>query len=113
MKAGIFDMEHFEVAYTVIQLFDVPANQLVIFTNASTYEKFADLFKEDVNRFQWEIIDNAGSKWRFFRQLYKTAQKHRLDIFYLNTISNNHIFYAWVIGLLRIARVVVLSLIHI
>ena len=107
MKAGIFDMEHFEVAYTVIQLFDVPANQLVIFTDASTYERFTDLFKEDVNRFQWEIIDNTRGKWRFFRQLYKTARKHRLDIFYLNTISNNHLFYAWVIALLRIARVVI------
>lgn len=107
MKTGIFEMEHFEGAYPVIQLFDMPANKLVIFTDAGTYERFADLFKEDMNRFQWEILDNTGSKWRFFRQLYKAAKKHRLDIFYLNTISNNHLFYAWVIGLLRIPRVVI------
>jgi hypothetical protein len=107
MKTGIFEMEHFEGAYPVIQLFDMPANQLVIFTDAHTYERFADLFKQDVDRFQWEILDNTGSKWRFFRQLYKAAKKHQLDFFYLNTISNNHVFYAWVIGLLRIARVVI------
>jgi hypothetical protein len=106
MKTGIFEMEHFEGAYPVIQLFDVPANQLVIFTDAATYVRFADLFKQDVNRFQWEILDNTGGKWRFFLQLYKAAKKHRLDLFYLNTISNNHLFYAWVIGALRIARVV-------
>jgi hypothetical protein len=107
MKTGIFEMEHYEGAYPVIQLFDMPANQLVIFTDAATYGRFADLFKADVNRFQWEILDRTKGKWRFFRQLYKAAKKHNLDLFYLNTISNNHLFYAWVIGLLRIARVVV------
>jgi hypothetical protein len=107
MKTGIFEMEHYEGAYPVIQLFDTPANQLVIFTDAATYDRFADLFKAGVNRFQWEILDRSRGKWRFFRQLYKAAKKHKLDIFYLNTISNNHLFYAWVIGALRIARVVV------
>ena len=107
MKTGIFELEHFEVAYTVIQLFDVPANQLVIFTDAATYARFADLFKADVSRFQWEILDPTRGKGRFFSQLYKAAKKHNLDIFYLNTISNNHLFYAWVIGLLRIPRVVI------
>src|SRR5262245_37754562 len=107
MKTGIFEMEHFEVAYTVIQLFDVPANELVIFTDAATYARFADLFKADVSRFQWEILDRTGGKWRFFSQLYHAAKKHKLDLLYLNTISNNHLLYAWVIGLLRIARVVI------
>lgn len=107
MKAGIFELEHFEGAYPVIQLFDMPGNQLVIFTDAETYDRFADLFKQDMDRFQWEVLDNTHGKWRFFSQLYKAAKKHKLDIFYLNTISNNHLFYAWVIGLLRIARVVI------
>lgn len=106
MKAGIFEMEHFETAYPVIQLFDMPANELVIFTDARTYQRFQDLFKQDIGRFQWEILSTTGSKWRFFRQLYTAAKKHRLDLFYVSTISNNHLLYAWVIGLLRIARVV-------
>lgn len=107
MKTGIFEMEHFEGAYPVIQLFDVPANQLVIFTDAFTYERFAELFKQDMQRFQWEVLDKSRGKWQFFRQLYRAAKKHQLELFYLNTISNNHLFYAWVIGLLRIARVVI------
>ncbi|OQP60269.1 glycosyltransferase [Niastella populi] len=107
MKTGIFEMEHFEGAYPVIQLFDMPGSQLVIFTDADTYQRFADLFKQHMDRFQWEVLDNTRGKWRFFNQLYKAAKKHRLDIFYLNTISDNHLFYAWVIGLLRIARVVI------
>jgi hypothetical protein len=107
MKTGIFEMEHFEGAYPVIRLFDMPGNQLVIFTDADTHERFADLFKQDMHRFQWEVLDNTRGKWRFFNQLYKAAKKHKPDLFYLNTISNNHLFYAWVIGRLRIARVVI------
>lgn len=107
MKTGIFEMEHFEGAYPVIQLFDVPANQLVIFTDAYTHERFADLFKDQMHRFEWEVLDKSRGKWQFFRQLYKAAKKHKLDLFYLNTISNNHFFYAWVLGLLRIPRVVI------
>lgn len=99
-------MEHFEGAYPVIQLFDVPANQLVIFTDATTYERFADLFKQEVNRYVWEILDTSRGKCYFFNQLYKAVKKHRLELFYVNTISNNHILYAWVFGALRIARVV-------
>lgn len=107
MKTGIFEMEHYEGAYPVIQLFDLPANQLVIFTDAATYARFADLFKTEVHRFQWEILDRTKGKWHFFSQLYKAAKKHRLDLFYLNTISNNHLLYAWVIRLLQVARVVI------
>jgi hypothetical protein len=107
MKTGIFEMEHFEGAYPVIRLFDMPGSQLVIFTDADTYERFADLFKQDIDRFQWEVLDNTRGKWQFFRQLYKAAKKHKLDIFYFNTISNNHLFYAWVIKMLRINRVVI------
>lgn len=106
MKTGIFEMQHFEGAYPIIQLFDMPANEVIVFTNTYTYQRFVELFKQDINRYQWEIIDRKGSRLRFFWQLYKAAKKHRLDLFYVNTISDNHIFYAWVLGLLRINRVI-------
>lgn len=106
MKTGIFEMEHFEGAYPIIQLFDMPANQVVIFTNSYTYQRFVELFKEDIDRFQWVVIDKNRNRWLFFWRLYKAAKKHQLDLFYVNTISNNHILYAWMIGLLRINRVV-------
>ena len=106
MKIGILEMEHFEGAYPIIQLFDMPANEVIVITNSDTYQRFVELFKQDINRFTWEIVDRKGSRLRFFRQLYKAARKHRLDLFYVNTISSNHILYAWVLGLLRIKRVI-------
>jgi hypothetical protein len=106
MKTGILEMEHFEGAYPIIQLFDMPANQVVVFTNTYTYQRFVELFKEDTERFQWVVIDKTRNRLLFFWRLYKAAQKHQLDLFYMNTISNNHLLYALMIGLLRIRRVV-------
>lgn len=106
MKTGIFEMQHFEGAYPIIQLFDMPANEVIVFTNTYTYQRFVELFKHDISRFQWEIIDKKGSRLRFFWKLYKAAKKHQLNLFYVNTISDNHILYAWVLGLLRINRVI-------
>lgn len=106
MKTGIFEMQHFEGAYPIIQLFDMPANEVIVFTNTYTYERFVELFKQDINRFKWEIIDRKSSRLRFFWQLYKAVKKHRLDLMYVNTISDNHLLYAWVLGLLRINRVI-------
>ncbi|MFL5748956.1 MAG: glycosyltransferase family 4 protein [Niastella sp.] len=106
MKTGILEMEHFEGAYPIIQLFDMPANQVVVFTNTYTYHRFVELFKEDIDRFQWVVIDKTRNRLLFFWRLYKAAKKHQLDLFYVNTISNNHLLYAWMLGLLRIHRVV-------
>jgi hypothetical protein len=69
MKTGIFEMQHYEGAYPIIQLFDMPANEVIVFTNTYTYQRFVELFKDDINRFQWEIIDRKGSRWRFLLKI--------------------------------------------
>src|SRR5436190_1372752 len=100
MKVGIFETEHFEGAFPVIKLFDTGDNDLVIFTNDKTYKRFADLFKNDVSRFQWVVIGTSGSKLQFFKEMYRSAKAHNPDIFYINTISSNHFlqfrsFFTW------------------
>ena len=106
MKVGIFETEHYEGAYPVIRLFDIPSNNLVIFTTPETYKRFNDLFKEEANKFQWVILNTKGRRVGFFRQLYREAKKHRLDIFYINTISSNHLLFAGVIAFLRKTRII-------
>jgi hypothetical protein len=110
MKIGIFEMEHFEGSYPVIQLFDMPANHLVIFTNADTYARFADLFKQHVTKFEWVILDTNTSRWLFFWKMAQAVRKRRLDIFYINTISSNHLLFAAVIALLRSTTRIVITL---
>lgn len=105
MRIGIFEMDHYEGAYPVIKLFDTPANNITVFTNTATHGRFTDLFRERSNSYQWVVL--SGNRWRFFWQLYRAIKKQQLDLFYINTISNNHLLYAAVIALLGKLRVII------
>jgi len=105
MKIAIFETEHFEGAFPVIKLFDMPGNKITIITSGETYNRFADLFLTDTNRYGWTILSAAG-KFRFFYSLYKNLKRQKPDLLYINTISNNHILYAFVLYLVPLKRVV-------
>ena len=105
MKIAIFETEHFEGAFPVIKLFDMPGNKITIITSGETYSRFTDLFLTDTSRYDWTILPATG-KFHFFYSLYKNLEKQKPDILYTNTISNNHILYALVLYLLPLKRVV-------
>lgn len=106
MKIGIFETEHFEGAYPVIRLFDLPSNELYIFTDTKTYKRFGDLFGTSMDRYHWRILKRAGSRLRTFWRFYRAVQKAKPDLLYINTISSNHLLFAGVIRLLKGTRVV-------
>jgi hypothetical protein len=107
MRIGIFDTEHFEVSYTVIRLFDNGVNQITVFTNAATFRQFEYLFGKDLHRYQWVIQGAQESKYRFLFTMYKQVRQQRMELLYLNTISNNFIVYAGIIAGLRKTRTIV------
>jgi glycosyltransferase involved in cell wall biosynthesis len=105
MKIAIFETEHFEGAFPVIKLFDMPGNQITILTSEETHKRFTDLFQENSARYQWQII-SGPNKFSFFYSLYKSLKKLNPDILYINTISNNHLLYAKILWLLPVKRIV-------
>src|SRR5258705_13508065 len=96
MNIAIFETEHFEGAFPVIKLFDIPGNEIIVLTSAETHKRFLDLFGNDAGRFKW-IILSGNSKRSFFYSLYKNLKEQKPDILYLNTISDNHLLYASVL----------------
>ena len=107
MNIGIFETEHFEGAYPVIKIFDTPQNKLILFTDKKTYQRFRDLLKSQTSRYQWVIQDLRSNRLVFFHRIYSAAKKYKLDILYLNTISNNHLLYGLLVRLLAPMRVVI------
>jgi len=107
MNIGIFETEHFEGAYPVIKLFDTPQNKLILFTDIKTHKRFSDLFKSLINNYEWVIEDLENHRFAFFRKMYTAVKKHKLDILYLNTISNNHLLYGLLVKLLPSTRVII------
>jgi hypothetical protein len=105
MNIAIFETEHFEGAFPVIKLFDKPGNDITIYTSPETHKRFSDLFGENTGRYTWAILP-VESKVQFFGTLYKKLKKQNPDILYINTISDNHLLYTWVLRFLSLKRVV-------
>ena len=105
MNIAIFEREHFEGAFPVIKLFDLPGNAITVITSDDTHRRFLDLFKENSNRYNWRILP-VNSKLSFFTALYKIIREIKPDILYINTISDNHLLYWFVLRMLGIQRTV-------
>ena len=107
MRVGIFETTHFEGAYPVIRLFDNGKNDITIFTYEDSYRQFQFLFKDEMRRYQWIVRGQDESKYSFIRRIYSETKSRKLEILYLNTITDNYIFYSWMIGLLKRIRIIV------
>lgn len=105
MNIAIFETEHFEGAFPVIKLFDMPGNEITIYTSPATHRRFSDLFGDNTSRYHWAILPTGG-KLRFFLSLYKKLKKQKPDLLYINTISDNHLLYALVLRFLSLKRIV-------
>src|SRR5947209_6596300 len=106
-QIAIFETEHFEGAYAIIRLFDNGENQITIFSYQPSYRQLQYFFKDEAHRFRWVTKDENESKYHFIYRMYKEVRRNNIQLLYLNTISNNHIFYALMIRLLPKVRSVV------
>jgi len=106
VRIGIFETTHFEGAYPVIRLFDNGNNEITIFTYEESYRQFQFLLKDDVTRFTWIVKPKNESKYSFIKRIYSEAKKQRLELLYLNTITDNYIFYSWMITRLKPIRMI-------
>lgn len=105
MNIIIFEMEHFETAYTAIKLFDLPQNAITIYTSKETFQRLNDLLLDNTYRFKWEILPGTN-RFRLFYHLYKKLKKQPPDILWLNTVSSNHLLWAFVLSLLRLKKTI-------
>jgi hypothetical protein len=103
MNIIIFEKEHFEGAFPVIKLFDMPGNEITVITSEETHKRFIDLFGREADKFKWVVL-TATQKLIFFYSLYRNLKKEKADVLYINTISDNHWLYAFVLSLLRFKK---------
>jgi hypothetical protein len=104
MNVTIFETEHFEAAYPVIRLFDNGSNQISICCYPVTFRQIQHKLPQD--RYKWVVRKDNESKRRFIITLYKECRRQRTDLLYLNTVSDNFIFYAVLAMLLRKTRII-------
>jgi hypothetical protein len=107
MRIGIFETDHFEVTCTTIRLFDNDQHKITVFTYEKSYRQLQFLLQHDMHKYEWVVKPEQQSKRRFIYTLYKETKKRKIDLLILNTITDNHLLYAWMIRWLKHVRVVV------
>lgn len=107
MKIAIFETGHFEVANTLVRLFDNSSNTITLFVYKSAYEQLQFLLKDRFSHYNWIVKEDNESARQFIYRMYKAAKKEKFDLLYLDTVADNFIFYALFVKLLGRTRTVV------
>jgi hypothetical protein len=106
MKAGIFETEHFEAAYPLLRLFEKENNRITVFSYPSSYHQLAGMLNDEMHNYDWVKRKEKQSKISFIYTIYRETKKRKISLLYLNTVSDNFIFYALLVFLLPKVRVI-------
>jgi hypothetical protein len=107
MHVVIFETEHFEAVYPVIRLFDCNEHTITIFCYQNTYHQLQHMLGADFGRYTWIVKPEAENKIRFIYTLFRYTKQHETAILYLNTISNNFLFYGLLVKYSPAKRIIV------
>ncbi|MEP7257121.1 MAG: hypothetical protein ABI687_02010 [Flavitalea sp.] len=97
MNIVIFEMEHFETAYTLIRLFDMPGNQITIYTNESCNSKFHEFFGNEYRHCSWAVQLPQETNRQVILRMFRSFRSSAPDLLFYGTISNNHLLHALMI----------------
>jgi hypothetical protein len=94
MKVAIFETEHFEAAYPLIRLFDKNENQLTVFCYESSYRQLELMLRDRPVACDFIVRKKNQSRISFILTIYRETRKRRIDLLFLNTVTDNFVFYA-------------------
>lgn len=105
MRTGIFETDHFEVAHTLIRLFQLPPNELTVFSYSSSRQQL-QLMPGIGQQVKWVVKEESESKAAFILKMYRQVKKEKIELLYLETVTDNFIFYAWLVKALPGVRII-------
>lgn len=107
MNVTIFETGHIEAVYPVIQLFNCNHNSITVFCYAGTDVALQQLLGTAAGKIKWIVKKETQSPRNFIFTMYRHLQKNPADILYLNTVTDNFIFYALLVKWGAAARKIV------
>jgi glycosyltransferase involved in cell wall biosynthesis len=106
MKIAIFETEHFEAAYPLVRLFDDGQNEITVFSYSPARRQLAYMLADKGSQYNWVTKEEHQSPRSFIYTIYKETKKRKIDLIYLNTVSDNYFFYAMMAIFLPKVRIV-------
>ena len=106
MKVAIFETEHFEAAYPLVRLFDNGHNEITLFCYPAAQQQLEHLLKDTRNNYEWITKKERQSRFSFIRKMYREVKKRKIELLYLNTVSDNFPGYAFLVRKLPDVRII-------
>jgi len=91
MNIVIYDTEHFETTYTLIQILDIPQNKITVFTTVTMEPVLKEMLAENAHRYVW--LTSKKSSLRFVFTIYNYCKRENVSHLFLNTVSYHHIYF--------------------
>lgn len=101
MKIAIFETYHFEVAHTLISLFDKAGNEITIFVYPEAYRQLLFILQDKADKYNWVVRKKDETNRGFIRRMFRYTKGHSFDLLYFNTIGDNFIIYVFYLRKLR------------
>ena len=95
MKIAIFETYHFEVAHTLISLFDNAGNEITIFVYPEAYRQLLFILQDKADKYNWVVRKKDETNRGFIRRMFRYTKEQSFDLLYFNTIGDNFIIYAF------------------
>ena len=97
MKIALIEKGHFEVAYTLLSLFDDGQNQITVFIDQDSYHQFEMMLGNKISEYTWVVQQPGEPNRGFITRMFKILEEENFDLYYLDTIEDNFIVYAnWI-----------------
>jgi len=106
MKITIFETEHFESAFPVITFFDLPDNEIQIISTPEIVPMLQAMLGKNSSRYQWTTLSMENGRTSFFFTLYRAVKHFNTELFFLSTVSSNHLLHSMVIRMLPNMRTI-------
>src|SRR6185369_13910657 len=106
MKVAIFETEHFEAAYPLVRLFDNGHHEITVFSYPYAKRQLEYMLKDSKDRYHWITKEDNQSRVSFIRTIYREVKKRKIELLYLNTVSDSFQAYAFLVKRLRDIRVI-------
>lgn len=105
-KLAIIEKNHFEVAFTLLQLFDRPGLSITVYTYPVAYEELCYMLQEKAKKYEWVVKDNEESNRAFIERIFQHIKEREFDTIYANTIEDNFVLYAHHLRQLHQCRII-------
>jgi hypothetical protein len=101
MNIGIYELEHFESVYPLIRFHEKENNRIILFVSERVFHELNARLKNSLTCIEWFIKPDKKAIRSFLWDMFLLCKEKKIQTLYLHTVSSNHLFFAFLVGLLR------------